>query len=58
LVKIRILDISGKLIQKEQQMKAGQILKVPITLENLKSGVHMVEISIGDQRVVKRIIKN
>ncbi len=39
-------------------MKDSQTLKMPITIEKLQSGMHLVEISMGDQQVVKRIVKN
>ncbi len=55
-VKVRVLDLSGvSVYNQDLGMKQSGTIMVP--LSSLASGIYMVELTSGDQKVVQRLIK-
>ena len=53
--RINILDLSGKqVIQTQQLLRNGQF-RIPIS--NIKAGQYLIKISIGEETILRRIIK-
>ena len=55
-VSIRVLDLSGASIYNEA-LGAKQNGAVKVPLNNIASGIYMVELTSGGQKVVQRLVK-
>jgi len=57
MVKVNIFDMSGKLVQMLQMDKETSYIDNPINIANLASGVYAVQVIIGNQKMVTKLMK-
>ena len=57
-VQIRIYNMEGKLVKDQQVMKNDQILTTSVQIQNLTSGIYMMEVKMGSEwKEVRKIVK-
>ena len=57
-VQIRIYNMEGKLVKEQQVMKNDQILTTSIQIQNLATGIYMMEVKMGSEwKEVRKIVK-
>jgi hypothetical protein len=57
-VNIRVFDMTGRKIHGLKTLKDADFFEQTLSVDHLNNGLYLVEVSIGDHRSVKRIIKN
>jgi len=54
---LRLIDLSGKVLQsKKIELTEGSI-EQDIDVSDLKSGIYLVEITLGQERIIRRIVR-
>ncbi len=58
LIKLRVLDVTGKVLKQHEFLRSGNTLITPVSLNNLQSGLYILEITTANNsRYTKRFLK-
>ncbi len=53
---VRIIDLSGRIVQDIQFNKVGLVNRRPLSLDGLNSGVYQVQVTVDNETVVSRLV--